>query len=287
MKKLLMTCAASTLIMTSSMAKADMQSSIMNWFEETEIAANVRLANDYQFYGASQTSGSNGVDNGISIQGGFDLTWGTIDFLGGDLYSGLFAANVEWSRTKDVANVADYSSLEFTHYHGIAGDSVFGTGISWDVGGIQYTYPNQSSDAGAVDDFDYWEIYGMFGYSFDDVMLSPAISAGVYYSPAWFGYDESSYHIPVGLDLSLPYDFGLSFFFGHLDVDFTTAQLAANGNVDNYQYYGVTLSRSALGLDWDIGYTGISDDDDCAAVQFGSTDSSQCGGWIFGMSKSF
>ncbi len=282
MKKLLMTCATSALIMTSSMANAD----IYSWIEETEIAANVRLANDYQFYGASQTSGAatgtgTSNDNGTSIQGGFDITlpW---NILGGQIYAGIFAANVEWGR-----GTVDPISLEFTPYGGIAGDSIFDTGISWDIGVANYMYPNSDADAGFTDDFDYYEVYTNFGYSFEEVMFSPSVGVGVYYSPNWFGYDESSYHIPVSLDLSLPYEFGFNFFFGHLDVDFNAATLAANGNIDNYQYYGVGISRSFLGVDWDLSYTAISDDDDCAIVQTGSADGSECGGVIFGVSKAF
>ncbi len=275
MKKLFMTFAVGSLVMASSMAQAD----VMSWIEETEIAANVRVANDYLFYGASQTSGTNGNNNGTSIQGGFDITWTDIGFLNGSLYSGVFAANVEWSRSSDTL-VQDYSSIEFTHYHGIAGDSILNTGISWDVGGINYTYPDQSSDAGLPDDFDYWEIYGNFGYSFDDVVLAPSLSAGVYYSPNWFGYDESAYHIPVGLDLSLPYGFTLSGFYGYLELD-------VSGQADNYSYYGIGLANSILGVDVDVSYTGISDHDDCSIVQTGLIDGNDCGGWVVGVSKAF
>lgn len=266
-------CAVSTLLLTSSIANADMAS----WFDETEIAANVRIANDYLFYGASQTSGAAGNDNGTAIMGGFDITWTSLPVIGADLYSGIFAANTEWGRGTN-----DYASLEFTHYHGIAGE--FGdSGVSWDFGGINYTYPNSDADAGAADDFDYWEIYGVLGYTFADVALEPSVSAGLYYSPAWFGYDDESYHIPVSLDLSLPYGLGLNMFFGHLEVDFS----AGNPTTDDYQYYGIGISKTLLGVDLDVSYTAISDDDDCAIVQTGSAAGSQCGGIVFGMSKAF
>ncbi|MEM7402329.1 MAG: TorF family putative porin [Pseudomonadota bacterium] len=272
-------CAVSTLVFTSSMANADIKS----WFDETEIAANVRIANDYQFYGASQTSGAGGNEEGTSIQGGFDITWFSLPGIGADVYSGVFAANTEWSRGTN-----DPASLEFTHYHGLAG--AFGdTGISWDVGGINYTYPNQDGDAGNADDFDYWEFYGVFGYSFSDVLLEPSLSVGYYYSPEWFGFGDASHHIPVSLDLSLPYGLGLNMFFGHLELDFSTANLNAQtgGRADDYQYYGIGLSKSVLGVDLDASYTAISSSDDCALVQTGTTAGSECGGFIFGISKSF
>lgn len=284
MKKLMMTCATSTLILASSMANADIKS----WIEETEIAANVRLANDYQFYGSSQTSGAatgtgTSNDNGTSIQGGFDITL-PVTLFGGQFYAGIFAANVEWGR-----GTVDPISLEFTPYGGIAGDSIFSSGISWDIGVANYMYPNSDADAGFSDDFDYFEVYGNLGYTFEEVMLSPSVGVGLYYSPNWFGYGERSFHIPVSLDLSLPYDFGFNFFFGHLDVDFdaNSNALAFAQGIDGYQYYGVGISRSFLGVDWDISYTAISDDDDCAITQTGAADGSVCGGVVFGVSKAF
>ncbi len=282
MKKFTTALVASALFFGSSVANAD----IATWFSETEIAANVRLASDYQFYGASQTSGADGNDPGASIQGGFDITWATLDFIGADLYSGLFAANVEWGRGTN-----DPAGIEFTHYHGIAGE--FGdSGISWDIGGINYTYPDQDADAGFSDDFDYWEVYGVFGYSFADVMFEPTVSVGYYYSPEWFGFDDKSHHIPVSVDFSLPYGIGLNVFFGNLYVDFSAANLAAqttgaSGTADEYQYFGGGISYTALGIDFDASYTAISRDDDCALVQTGNIGGSQCGGFIFGMSKSF
>ncbi len=269
----------SAIIFGSSVSNAETTS----WFDETQIAANIRIANDYQFYGASQTSGAGGNEEGTSIQGGFDITWFTIDMLGADVYSGVFAANTEWSRGTN-----DPASLEFTHYHGLTG--AFGdTGVSWDVGGINYTYPNQDGDAGFSDDFDYWEFYGVFGYSFADVMLEPSLSVGYYYSPEWFGFGDESHHIPVSLDLSLPYGLGLNMFFGHLELDFSAANLAAQtgGRADDYQYYGIGLSKNILGVDVDVSYTAISSSDDCALVQTGSTAGSECGGFIFGVSKAF
>ena len=176
------------------------------------------------------------------------------NILGGQIYAGIFAANTEWGR-----GTIDYASLEFTPYGGIAGDSIFDTGISWDVGVANYMYPNSDADAGAADDFDYYEVYGNLGYTWEDVKFSPSLGVGYYYSPNWFGYGDSSYHIPVSVDLSLPYDFGLNLFFGHLDVDFSAANFAG---ADNYQYYGIGVSRSFMGVDWDLSYTAISDDDD-------------------------
>lgn len=285
MKKIMTACITSALIFGSSVSQAaDLPEVVGSWLDETQIAANVRIANDYQFYGASQTSGAGGNKEGTSIQGGFDITWATLSILGGiDVYSGIFAANTEWSRGTN-----DPASLEFTHYHGIAG-GLGETGISWDFGAIQYTYPNQDGDAGATDDFDYWEYYGNFGYTFSDIMFEPSLGVGYYYSPAWFGFDDESHHVPVTLDLSLPHGFGINMFFGHLSLDFSAANLAAQtgGQADDYQYYGIGISKSMFGVDVDASYTKISSRDDCALVQTGTTAGSECGGFIFGVSKAF
>ncbi len=254
MKKLLITCVTSTLLLTSSLAKAD-------FWSDTEISANVAYGTDYLFYGASQTNG------GPAVSGGFDLAL-PFGFGGGEFYLGTWASSVE----QGVGPSGDAASLELDYYGGIAGDSLMGTGISWDVGGWFYTYPEQDADAGG-NDFDYVEAYATFGYTFENVAFSPSISTGVYYSPDYFGSNNDSIYVPSSLELSLPMDFGLYFNLGYFDVDVPTGP-------DNYIHYSVGVTKSFLGLDHDLSWAG--QDDDCGAVQ-----GVNCGGIVWSTSKSF
>lgn len=259
MKKLLMTCATSTLIMTSSMAKAD----VMSWVEETEISGNVGLASDYLFYGASQTAGGF-KDGGPAISGGFDLAL-PFEVLGGQFYIGTWASNVEWGGTNDQA------SIEFDYYGGIAGDSIGTSGISWDLGVWRYSYPYTDVDAGA-NAIDYVEVYGNLGYTFEDAAFTPSISVGMYYSDDYFGTDESSIYIPFGVDVALPMDFGMYFGGGYFDLDG-----AAGGD---YVHYSVGVTKTVMGVDLDLSWNG--NDDQCGVVQ-----GTNCGGIVFGASQAF
>jgi uncharacterized protein (TIGR02001 family) len=266
MKKLLMTCAASTLIMTSSMANADVSS----WYEETEISANVAMATNYLFYGASQTAiNADGWDSGgPAISGGFDIAL-PFEFLGGQFYAGTWASSVEWGSGAD----GNETSLELDYYGGIAGDSIGSTGISWDVGVWFYTYPDQDADAGSGNGFDYHEYYGNLGYTFEDVSFTPSIGVGIYYSDDYFGSGLDSIHIPFGLDISLPMDFGMYFSGGYFDIDVPAGP-------DSYVYYGFGVTKTVMGVDLDAGW--FAQDDDCGAIQ-----GTNCGGMVFTASKAF
>ncbi|MEM6999045.1 MAG: TorF family putative porin [Pseudomonadota bacterium] len=256
MKNMIKSCAAGTLIFASSMANA-------GWLEETEISANVAMATNYLFYGASQTAANNDGtfdSGGPAVSGGFDIAL-PFEILGGQFYAGTWASSVQWGGNNP-------ATLELDYYGGIAGDSIGSTGISWDLGTWWYTYPNQSSDAGA-NGFDYTEWYANLGYSFD-APLSPSISVGVYYSDDYFGTDLESLYIPFGIDISLPMDFGAYFGGGYFDLEDT----------GEYVHYSIGLTKTFLGVDMDASWNG--QDNDCGAVQ-----GTNCGGLMFSASKAF
>lgn len=255
MKKIITACITSALIMSSSIASAE---------DDFEISANVALASNYLFYGASQTAGNGTNDGGPAISGGFDLA---LDNLFPGFYVGTWASNVEWGAGTNSA------SIELDVYGGLAGDSIGNSGVSWDLGVWSYSYPGQNDSADATEDFDYIEFYGNFGYTFESMPLAPSLSVGVYYSPDYFGSTNESYHIPVGVDIALPYDFGLSLGYGYFHVDNNSAQ-------DDYSYYSVGLGKSIFGVDLSASWTGNTDD--CGAVQ-----ATNCGGFVFGVAKAF
>ncbi len=256
MKKLLTTCVTSALILGSSLATAE---------EDFEISANVALANNYLFYGASQTAGNGSFSGGPAISGGFDVAL-PVEIFGGQPYIGTWASNVEWGGTNS-------ASIELDVYGGIAGDSIGSSGVSWDLGIWRYNYPEQNSDATSVSDFDYTEYYANFGYGFETLPLAPSLSVGIYYSTAFFGTNNDSIHVPVGVEVALPNDFGLHFDYGYFDIDNNSSQ-------DSYSYYGAGISKSIFGVDLDASWTGVTDD--CGAVQ-----ASNCGGFVFSIAKAF
>lgn len=257
MKNFTTALVASALIFGSSFAMSEEE-------PEMEISANVALANNYLFYGASQTADNGAGSGGEAISGGFDLAL-PFEILGGQWYVGTWASNVEWG-------TSDTASIELDFYGGIAGDSIGSTGVSWDVGAWAYTYPD-NHDSGGTEDFDYIEYYVNLGYTFDSVPLSPSLSVGVYFSDEYFGTTDQSFHVPVGLEFSLPYDLTAYGSYGYFTIDNTAA-------IDDYSYYSFGIAKTVLGVDLDLSWTGATDD--CRAVQ-----GTNCGGTVFSIAKSF
>lgn len=173
-----------------------------------EFRANVALSTDYLFRGISQTDGN------PAISGGFDYSYTPYGF-----YAGIWSSNVDFS------SFGDDDNIEIDYYGGFSGE--FSNAISWDVGGLYYQYPgDDGNDA-------YWEAYGSLGYTFSDVQFEPAIGVTVAYSPDFFAGTGDGIWVNPTLDLSLPYDVGLSFSYGYQDVD----------DLGNYSNFSVGLSK--------------------------------------------
>jgi len=222
-----------------------------------EFSANIALTTDYMYRGVTQTS------QGPAISGGFDYGHES------GVYVGIWASSLEFGLGDDDTN------LEIDYYGGIAGE--LSMGISWDVGGLYYQYPN--TDADAAGNFDFFEGYGNLGYTFGGVPLEPTIGFGFAYSPDFFGEDDDSIYLTGSLDLSLPGGFGLSFLVGNLDVD--------GGNTTgpagfDYTHYVVGLNKSLSIFDLDISY--YDADSDCTAFTGAEN---KCEALVFTISSSF
>nr|VFK57756.1 MAG: conserved hypothetical protein [Candidatus Kentron sp. TUN]VFK60969.1 MAG: conserved hypothetical protein [Candidatus Kentron sp. TUN]VFK66362.1 MAG: conserved hypothetical protein [Candidatus Kentron sp. TUN] len=206
-----------------------------------DFSGNMMLTTDYLFRGVSQT------DEGPAIQGGFDYSHTPSGF-----YLGAWASSIEFN----TANNTNDSSIEVDLYGGIAGE--FSSGISWDIGGIYYYYPDQNEDT-INGDYNYWEVYGELGYMFSGSTLKPAIGTKFSYSNDYFGEDGSSLYSEGSLDLSLPNDFGLGFHLGLMDVD--GGKTTPRGY--DYMHASTTLSKEVAGFDLDLSYNRAFDKGDC------------------------
>ena len=184
------------------------------WAEEEsphQFSANVALVSDYLYRGISQTSEK------AAIQGGMDYAHAS------GFYVGTWASNVDFAE-----------DLEIDIYGGFSGE--LDGGLSWDVGGLYYIYP--SSDAQPEENF--VEAYANAGYTFPGA-FEPSVSAGLAWSPDFFGEDGDGIYLNGGLDLSLPHDFGLSFYVGWQDVE--GDQTSGPGGF-NYTHYSISISKS-------------------------------------------
>ncbi len=234
----------STYLMAGAMALAS--STALAEDSPHEFSANVALSTDYLFRGISQS------DSGPAISGGFDYTYTPIG-----LYIGTWASSIDF---------ADSSPVEVDYYAGFAGE--FGNGISWDIGGIYYDYP-QGDDTALGADLEYIEAYGSLGYTFD-AAWEPSVGVFVAYSPDFFGETDDAVVIEGSLGLSLPIaGLGFSATIGHQDVD----------DIGEYEYYSVGLSKDISIFTFDVTYsdTGDTDDDFCPT---GSTIEGLCDGTV-------
>jgi len=126
------------------------------------LSANVALTTDYVFRGVTQT------DENPALQGGFDATYNIF-------YAGVWASNVDFGGGpfgQDIAN------LEIDYYAGIAPKW---NGITFNVGGLYYTYPG-AFDPGA--ELDYFELKTGASYTFAEKLT---LGITNYWSPEFTG----------------------------------------------------------------------------------------------------
>ena len=123
------------------------------------LSANVAITTDYIFRGVSQTA------EDPAVQGGFDATCGVF-------YAGVWASNLKWDPYDD----AEWANVEMDWYLGIK--PVTGK-ITWDFGGIYYSYPGSVELQG---DNNYFEIkVGASG----EIWKGGTLGVTVYYSPEY------------------------------------------------------------------------------------------------------
>ncbi|MDO7596731.1 MAG: TorF family putative porin [Pseudomonadota bacterium] len=229
LKKISTLCfAASTLVAASS---------VMAWESADgafSTSASVALSSEYVWRGITQT------DSEPAISGSFDVAHSS------GAYAGVWASNVDFG---------DNTSIEIDYYAGFGGE--FGeSGVSYDIGGLYYNYPDQS-------DLDFFEFYGSVGYSF--------VTAGVSYSQDLFGteaQDDLYYTLGAAYDVGM---ISLAAGIGYYDFD----------SGDDYTNYHIGASTELAGFGLDLTYT---DTDDNADDLYGSNAADSA--LIFTISKS-
>jgi len=181
------------------------------------ISANVAMTSNYIWRGMTQT------ENSPAIQGGFDL-----DYKG--IYAGVWGSNVKFGDT----------SMEFDAYGGYANE-IFGLG--YDVGYIQYMYPNDTKN------LNFGEAYIGLDYDFKIVEISAKYSMGVdtddvgIVGNEWEPDDciEGSVSVPLPMDITL---------------DATVGNYIHTG-----VYYSAGITKTFGKFDFSVAYTGIDYDD--------------------------
>ena len=132
--------------------------------QSAEISFNANVTSDYVYRGFSQT------DEDPAFQLGADLTAGAF-------YAGAWASNVDFG---------DDTKAEFDVYGGVRGEAV---GYEWDLGLVGYFY----ADAPTGADYDFVEIKAAASRAIGPATLGLA----VYYSPDFFGIDETATYVEL------------------------------------------------------------------------------------------
>ncbi len=110
---------------------------------EHAVTYNAAVTTDYRYRGISQSR------LGPAINGGADYTHNP-----SGLYAGVWASTIKW-----IDDAGGDAKLEIDIYGGKRGE--IAPGISYDVGGLYYVYP----DNGLAPSANTFEVYGQVGYS--------------------------------------------------------------------------------------------------------------------------
>ncbi len=205
-----------------------------------KFSANVLVATEYLYRGVSQSN------EDPAIQGGFDYSHETLGF-----YIGFWASSIEFN-----AGATNTASVETNFYGGLAGE--FGNGVSWDIGGLYYYYPDNNEDLmDTVGDYNFVEVYGNLGYTIE-ASWDPTVDIGFAYSPDFYGEDDDGIYVHGKISFTLPHDFGVYSMIGYQDVsgDKTSGPAGIN-----YVHYAVGLTYEFGILTFDGSWNDA--DEDC------------------------
>lgn len=203
-----------------------------------EVSANVTFTNDYAFRGISQTGES------FAVQGGFDYD------VGNGFYVGTWASNVDQAGFNG-------ATAEVDLYGGVSGS--FGdSGLGWDLNGLYYYYPDQTSSAVNID---FFEFTPSLTFSGDNGVTG---SLGVSYSNDYFFESDESFYYNLNVSVPVHDKVSLDLHAGHQTIEDNDAF-----GVPDYSDWSLGLSTSFGGLGWSLAYVDTDvDDGEC----FGASD---------------
>ena len=169
-----------------------------------EVSGNVAVGSEYFFRGYDQSAGA-------ALSGGFDVD------LGGGLYAGTWGSSVDGETST--------GGLEIDHYIGYGGS--FSDSVSFDIGYMLYTYPNDTAK-------NFEEVYG--SVSFSDVTVGFATSDD------WFNGTGSYDYFYADYSMALSEAFSLGFHYG------------VHSGAEEYDDYSLSLGTEAAGLGFDLSW---------------------------------
>lgn len=190
---------------------------------------NVGLYSQYIFRGLTQTGKE------PALQGGVDYSHSS------GFYLGAWGSNISWISD---AGIKKDSSLEIDVYGGYK-NTIGDTGITYDVGALQYFYPGNSLSktnlsAAGFNDPNTTELYGALGWKWITAKYSHVVSGGAFGVPDGRNtyYAELNAAYPIG-------ETGYSIIghAGHQEFDGTTA-VSGLDNDRTYSYSDYKLGAT-------------------------------------------
>lgn len=180
------------------------------------VSANMAITSNYIFRGMTLSN------NSPAIQGGVDL-----EYKG--LYVGVWGSNVELGDTKN--------SLEADFYGGYKSELA---GIGFDIGAIEYSYPNMSNE------YNFAEVYFGLSKEWEKFGVKAKYSKGIKTNDL---NPEDCWE--VGGSVKLPYDVGFSAIYGDYH------------NIGTY--YSVGLNRVFDKFELSVAYINFNHETDSSA----------------------
>jgi uncharacterized protein (TIGR02001 family) len=202
------------------------------------LTGNISLTSDYIFRGISQTGGD------PALQGGIDYGHAS------GFYLGTWGSNVGW--IEDYQGY-DSGNLELDFYGGFR-SGIGDTGLTYDLGLIQYWYPGERG--GAVD-ADTTEIYAALGWKWFSAKYSYSLSGETFgfADSEGSGYFDLSASLPLGESgVTLGAHWGTFSFANNDPVDYDDWKISATYDLGK-------LGELATGMTVGLMYTDTNADE--------------------------
>jgi uncharacterized protein (TIGR02001 family) len=214
------------------------------------VSYNIGLFSQYIFRGYTQTHSD------PALQGGVDVEHSS------GFYAGAWASNISWLDDSDAYD--NGGSLEIDLYAGYASE-IGDTGISYDVGVLQYLYPGEVSTGFA--NANTTEVHVGLGYGWVDAAVHVVTSDDAWTwgevrstgqkSAKGSAYYEVNAEIPVGELIEHKFLSGVTGILHYGYQNFVGSSEAWDNNADSYGDWKVGLNKSfENGIDAGWYYTG-------------------------------
>jgi uncharacterized protein (TIGR02001 family) len=206
--------------------------------------------NDYDFRGITQTAGD------PALQASLDYAHAS------GWYVGAWASNIKFGVPS--GGPLEDPKIELDLYTGFT--KTLDTGVSYDLGGVYYTYPEES-------DFNYLELYAGLGFT---AKSGASIKGKFFYSPDFGGNitpgDTSAEYLSADASFPLPQNFSIIGHAGYSFGKYWDTFLKDAGAGDNYFDYALGVGYTAGKFSLALKYIDGSDLKESDGAQFFSSE---------------